>query len=1643
MLQAAPALADPSPCVPILTAKLVNPCRPLLGAAAYNYDDSAANVPAQIAGHEKRLSQAFNGTNDSRHVDILHTYHTPGQNTLNATDIAFATRPNTLLYTNWKPTETWGDIANQNAAIDSMANSIKSLGDTKIFLTLYHEPEDNVSPGGDANCPNVVYKGTSGTVADYRNMWAYTENRFKNVDGVSNVVWVMNYMSYSAWDCLVPDLYPGDNLIDWITFDPYGTNTTPTFASVTGRFYNLLTADSSTVPDPVTGLTHNFLSKPWGLAEWGITTTTTQEMQFYDDAKAALDAGPTGPYGNLKMYMIFDERSGQSPTGTNRRVGYDDNGSLSPTKGAHYYALANDPKIMGAWTLPDITAPSVPGLTAILGSNGTSANLSWTASTDAVGVTGYKIYRNGGGAPIATITGTTYTDSGLADITTYSYTVAAFDAAGNASAPSDIASVTTPDTTAPSAPSGLIANPVGPTEVDLSWTASTDNVGVTGYQVLRDGTPLTTIGAVTAYTDATAAPQTSYNYTVVALDAAACQSAASNTAIAITPAIPTPPDTTAPSVPTGLSATANADGHQVNLSWAASIDDTAVTGYNVYRVGTTGSIATVTGTTFTDIGLIDATSYTYSVVAIDAAGNQSAPSDSVTTVTPDVTAPSIPGVTATFTDATTAQISWTASTDNVAVSSYKLYRNGDTTIPFAILPAGTTTFTDTNLNQATSYTYTVTAVDAAGNTSVQSVPATVVTPDTTAPSAPTGLMATADASGHSITLTWTAPTDNVGVTGYNVYRGTTLVGAVTDATFTDTGLNDATNYTYMVVATDAAGNLSDQTAVAAATTPDVTAPTAPASVQVTAVGGFSAHITWTGSADNVAVAGYRIYRGGVLVGTTPDTSFTDAGLIDGGNYTYIVTALDTAGHESDPSSSASVSLPDASAPTIPTGLVATPIDGSHISLTWIASTDNVGVAGYYVYRAGTTAPIATTTSTTYTDTNLTDATSYAYTIVVFDAAGNASDVSVSASATTLDTTAPTTPASFTATAQGGHAVVLSWGAATDNVAVKSYNIYRNNSSAPIATVLGTTFTDIGLTDATTYGYTVTAVDAAGNTSSQSASASATLPDVTAPIAPTSLAATAQSGSSIKLTWATPTDNVGVTGYNVYRAGSLVGTTSTLIFTDTGLTNATTYNYTVTALDAASNQSAASNTASATTPDTAPPTTPTGLAATVNGLNINLSWTVASDNVGVVGYTVYLAGAPIGTTAGTSFVASGVLNVLSYTFTVDAYDAAGNHSSPSTGLNVTLPDITAPSTPTGLTATAQSNGTSIVLAWNTAADNIAVTGYNIYRNGAGTPIATVIGTTFTDTGLVSATTYTYTVAAYDAADNTSAKSAVASATTPDTVAPTAPTGLAATPVSASQINLSWTASTDNKGVTGYKVYRGTTLVGSPTGTTYSDTGLTASTAYSYTVRALDAASNQSAASNTASATTQSAVDTVAPTKPTNFKVASVTATSETLTWTASTDDRAVTGYHIYRKGVLIATLSAVLTYTDTGLSPVTAYTYQIDAFDAAGNKSVQATATTVSTAADTTAPTAPTSLTAVTGTTNKTVKLTWTASTDNVAVTGYRIYRGSTPVATVSGSTLTYTDTGLVSGTTYSYHIVAIDAAGNASASSATVSAKAK
>jgi fibronectin type 3 domain-containing protein len=278
----------------------------------------------------------------------------------------------------------------------------------------------------------------------------------------------------------------------------------------------------------------------------------------------------------------------------------------------------------------DVTAPSAPTNLVAGALNPTTINLSWSASTDNIGVTNYLVFRDTLPSPIATVVGTAFSDTGLTPLSSHSYRVIAIDGAGNLSGYSNTATANTPaDTTAPSAPTDLTAVGSNSTTINLSWTASTDNVDVVGYSVFRDGgaTAIATV-SVTNFSDTGLGIGSTHTYTVKALDAANNVSAASNTVTASTQGN----DTTPPTAPTGLTATGSSST-TIDLNWTASTDNFAVTGYKVFRDGGATEIATVSTTSFSDTGLAVNSTHSYQVVAFDAAGNQSANSNSASATT--------------------------------------------------------------------------------------------------------------------------------------------------------------------------------------------------------------------------------------------------------------------------------------------------------------------------------------------------------------------------------------------------------------------------------------------------------------------------------------------------------------------------------------------------------------------------------------------------------------------------------------------------------------------------------------------------------------------------------------------------------------------------------------------------------------------------------------------------------------------------------------------------------------------------------------------------------------------------------------------------------------------------------------------------
>ena len=199
-------------------------------------------------------------------------------------------------------------------------------------------------------------------------------------------------------------------------------------------------------------------------------------------------------------------------------------------------------------------------------------------------------------------------------------------------------------------------------------------------------------------------------------------------------------------------------------------------------------------------------------------------------------------------------------------------------------------------------------------------------------------------------------------------------------------------------------------------------------------------------------------------------------------------------------------------------------------------------------------------------------------------------------------------------------------------------------------------------------------------------------------------------------------------------------------------------------------------------------------------------------------------------------------------------------------------------------------------------------------------------------------------------------AIGSPPPPDTTPPTAPSGLTSTGKTDTSVTLSWTASTDNVGVTAYDVYAGSSVVktvtGTPPATSTTVTGLSPSTSYTFTVRARDAAGNTSAASNAVTVTTNPpSSDTTPPTAPSGLTSTGKTDTSVTLSWTASTDNVGVTAYDVYAGSSVVKTVTGTppaTSTTVTGLSPSTTYTFTVKARDAAGNTSAASNAVTVTT-----------------------------------------------------------------------------------------------
>ncbi len=371
-------------------------------------------------------------------------------------------------------------------------------------------------------------------------------------------------------------------------------------------------------------------------------------------------------------------------------------------------------------------------------------------------------------------------------------------------------------------------------------------------------------------------------------------------------------------------------------------------------------------------------------------------------------------------------------------------------------------------------------------------------------------------------------------------------------------------------------------------------------------------------------------------------------------------------------------------------------------------------------------------------------------------------------------------------------------------------------------------------------------------------------DTGVPPTPTALSATTPTNPKPVLTWQSGgADNLsGFDHYNVYRTGTLIGTTAALTFTDNALSAAGTQTYTVKAVDAAGNVSNAStgkaviwDPADAERSGQADDPEPGDRTPRSPGRRPPTPAARSSPATTSTAARRWRARRPRRASSTRPSLADGT-----YTYKVIAIDGAGNVSTASP-TNSVIVDATAPTAPTGLTGITPTIAKP-ALSWSPATDNAGGSGvakYNVYRGIVLAGSST--GTTFTDNGLTVNGTYGYTVRAVDAAGNEGAPSTQFDVVY-DSAAPPVPTNLtAASPTGAAPV-LSWTSGGAASDFDHYNVYRAGALIGMTPTTAYTDTTLTVSGSYAYTVKAVDVNGNQSAAS-----TPKTVVfDVTAPTTP---------------------------------------------------------------------------------------------------------------------------------------------------------------------------------
>jgi len=696
-----------------------------------------------------------------------------------------------------------------------------------------------------------------------------------------------------------------------------------------------------------------------------------------------------------------------------------------------------------------------------------------------------------------------------------------------------------------------------------------------------------------------------------------------------------------PEAPLNLRVT-ELSANQISLAWTdeSEIED----GFSIYRE-TAKSFDPVDSvgmddTTYMDTGLGSTTRYTYRVFAYNSAGESSTYSeDSATTEDVAPHAPSDLIVTEVTTDQITLQ--WVDNSANE--EGFNIRRGPSATSLDAIYTTvreNVESFTDTGLEDAKEYFYTVSAYNGIGESAMSDTVSE--TTHTEPPASPTNLEAGA-VSSSQIDLSWE---DNSGnEEGFEIRREIenefVPIGSVlADTTcYSDTGLIHLTLYNYRVYAFNAGGSSSHYTA-ASDTTWD-TPPSAPSDLQVRATEYDNIIVSWKDNSDNeqnfYVLRGPSEEPGPCAILGANDTSYTDDGVQLDVTYCYRVYAGNLTGSsDATETKCATVGI---YRPHAPSDLIVTEVTTDQITLSWHDGSTNED--GFIIYRglsAGSVntpidsvGPGAMTGTMSHVDSiGLKPATEYFYCVYAFNDEMGESVTGACRSATT-DDVPPAAPSELVAVAESSTEIVLTWKDNSHNE--DEFRVYRgpgasvDSITALIATHLSgqTTHRDTVLDSATRYCYRVRARSLAWGSSSYSDAACATTPDVP-PEPPSELVATPVSTSQINLSWVDNSDNE--IGFNIYQEA---GKDSVLIATaaadesayaNTGLTPGTTYNYWVSAYNTAGESSSYAS-ASATTVGCAVDPTGWDFGVVVVGGDADKEFTITNTGGGTLADTVWV------------------------------------------------------------------------------------------------------------------------------------------------------------------------------------------------------------------------------------------------------------------------------------------------------------------------------------------------------------------------------------------------------------------------------------